>query len=454
MKNLLKIFISIILTVIFTGGSFAIETGKIDNLIKKSPLNETATISISIKNTGNNNTVYEKNSKKLLHPASTIKLFTTYMALDTLGCDYTFKTQFYNDSENNLYIKLGADPLLTSAQLKQAFQEIKESGNTSFKNLYFDDSIIDKKEFSTGWMWDDDVNPYTPKVSSYNLDENVFKVTMTKNKNNTIFASAKTSYPVSVISSIMTGAKKDYLEINRYNWNSPEIVEIYGVVTAPKTITIPISSMRRYFIHNIEKALEDNKITVSGSLYASKLVPDNASLITEISNPITRTIPAILQNSNNLMSETIFKLAAGKKYNATGTDELGEFLFKEFYKNKGLDTDSIIIKDGCGISRKNLFYTDWLSEALDKLYKMDDFERFKENMAQSGDGTLSKRLHDLRGDVWLKTGSLSNISAIAGYVNSQDGNTYSVAILIQNFKENHTEIKAFEDEIIKLIYSR
>ena len=154
------------------------------------------------------------------------------------------------------------------------------------------------------------------------------------------------------------------------------------------------------------------------------------------------------------MSETIFKLAAGKKYNATGTDELGELLFKEFYKEKGLNTDSIIIKDGCGISRKNLFYADWISEALNKLYKTENFERFKDNMAQSGDGTLAKRLYDLRGDVWLKTGSLSNISTLAGYVNSQDGNTYSVVILIQNFKENHPEIKAFEDEIIKLIYSR
>lgn len=454
MKNLLKLFFSIVFIAAFAGCSSAIETGEIDNLIKKSPFVETATISISIRNVENNNIVYEREQKKLLHPASTTKIFTTYMALDTLGYDYKFKTQFYKDSENNLYIKLGADPMLTSSQLKQAFQKIKESGNASFKNLYFDDSIIDKKEFSTGWMWDDDVNPYTPKISSYNLDGNVFRINMSKSKNNMISASVKTSYPVSVISSIMTGAKKDYLEINRYNWNSPEVVEIYGVVTVPKTITVPISSMRRYFIHNVEEALEENKINISSTLYASKLVPDNASLITEISNPITRTIPAILQNSNNLMSETIFKLAAGKKYNATGTDELGELLFKEFYKEKGLNTDSIIIKDGCGISRKNLFYADWISEALNKLYKTENFERFKDNMAQSGDGTLAKRLYDLRGDVWLKTGSLSNISTLAGYVNSQDGNTYSVVILIQNFKENHPEIKAFEDEIIKLIYSR
>ena len=95
-----------------------------------------------------------------------------------------------------------------------------------------------------------------------------------------------------------------------------------------------------------------------------------------------------------------------------------------------------------------------MTKTLNKLYKTKGFEQFKEKMAQTGDGTLSNRLFDLRGEAWLKTGSLSNISAIAGYVKSQDGNLYSVAIVIQNFKEEQEKIKAFEDEIIKLIYTR
>lgn len=454
MKNLFK-FLTIIMVFMFSVNcSFALSVGKLEKLIKKSSLNETATMAISIRDVESGNVVYEQNQKKLLHPASTLKIFTTYSSLDVLGYDYSFKTQFYKDSENNLYIKLGADPLLTSSQLQQAIQKIKSEGYTSFKNLYFDDSIIDKKEFAPGWMWDDDVNPYTPKVSGYNLDGNIVRVAMTNNSNGFALTSLKSTYPMSVISVVKTGAKNDYLEVNRYNWMNPEVVEIYGNLKAAKPISIPISSMRRYYIHNVEKALEDNRISVSNTLYASKIVPDGATLITEIKNPIARTIPAILQNSNNLMAESLFKLAAASKYGATGTDFLGEEVFKEFYKKLGLDTGNILVKDGCGVSRNNLMYADWMTQALNKIYKMDNFEKFRDNMAQSGDGTLTNRLYPLRGEAWLKTGSLSNISAIAGYVKSQDGHTYAVSIMIQNFIEEQPEIKSFEDEIINIIYNR
>ena len=98
--------------------------------------------------------------------------------------------------------------------------------------------------------------------------------------------------------------------------------------------------------------------------------------------------------------------------------------------------------------------TDWMSESLNKIHKQSNFEKYKEYMAQPGDGTLSKRLYELRGDAWLKTGSLSNVSAITGYIKSQDGNLYSFAMITQNFTQPQKDVKSFEDEIIKLIYNR
>ena len=93
--------------------------------------------------------------------------------------------------------------------------------------------------------------------------------------------------------------------------------------------------------------------------------------------------------------------------------------------------------------------TDTVSHLMDRRTDL-----FKENMAQAGDGTLASRLYDLRGNAWLKTGSLSNISAISGYVNSLDGHKYALTIFVQNFKDSSKEVKNFEDELITLIYSR
>lgn len=454
MKNLFKVLTLIMVFMFTVNSSFAFPISKLDKLIKKSSLNETATIAISVKNAKDGTAVYQQNEKKLLHPASTLKIFTAYSSYNILGSDYLFKTQFLKDSEDNLYIKLGADPLLTSSQLNQAFHNLRENGYTKFKNIYFDDSILDKKEFATGWMWDDDINPYTPKVSSYNLDGNVLKVDMLKEDNGRILTELKSSYPMSVISNVETNNKRDYIEMNRYNWINPEVVEIYASVVEPKQLTVPISSMRRYFIYSVEKAMDNNGISALGSLYASKIVPNNAQTLTEIVNPIGKTMPLILHNSNNLMAETLFKLASSQKYSATGTDKLGSMAFSEFYKKNGISTEEIIVKDGCGVSRNNLVSVDWMTTALNKLNKEKGFDAFKEKMAQPGDGTLSNRLLDMRGEAWLKTGSLSNISAIAGFVNSKDGNTYSVSIVIQNFTEEQPKIKEFENKIIELIYSR
>ena len=136
MKNLFKILTLIMVFMFTVNSSFAFSLGKLDKHIKKSELNENAIVAISVKNLKDGSIVYEQNAKTLLHPASTLKIFTAYSSMNILGSDYSFKTQLLKDDENNLYIKLGADPLLTSSQLKQAFHKLKQDGNTKFNNIY------------------------------------------------------------------------------------------------------------------------------------------------------------------------------------------------------------------------------------------------------------------------------------------------------------------------------
>ncbi len=454
MKKLFEILTVILMLTTFANSSFAISTGKIDKLLKTSDINKGALVSISIKNAESGNVVYEQNSKKNMQSASALKLFTMYPVMETLGYDYSFKTALYKDKENNLYLKLGADPLLTSSQLKTLFQNAKQDGQAEYRNLYIDDSILDKKEFSQGWMWDDEISPYTPKISAYNLDKNVVKINIEKNIDSTASISVKPNYLMTIISSIKLGAKTNQLEINRYSWNNPELVEIKGLLTEAQSIELPLGSMRRYFIYNLDKIIDDCRINISETRYASKLIPEGSELISQTENPIAPALTEALQKSSNLSAQTLFKLASAKKYSMSGNDFYAEKLVKEFYEKLGLKTDNILIKDGCGVSRYDVINTDWMSESLNKIHKQSNFEKYKEYMAQPGDGTLSKRLYELRGDAWLKTGSLSNVSAITGYIKSQDGNLYSFAMITQNFTQPQKDVKAFEDEIIKLIYNR
>ncbi len=425
---------------------------KIDKLIKSSSdLDKTATIAISVKDAQSGAVEYEYNSKKLLHTASTLKLFTTAAAIETLGEDYKFKTAFYTDS-NNLYIKLGADPRLNKEALKDLVKDLRTQGLKSFNNVYFDDSIFDRQEWGTGWMWDNDTNPYMPKFSSYNLDKNVINVTAGESVNGDVKISPSSKYPMSIVNLLSFGQGTKFM-VNRYDWTNPEVVELQGTIKGKTIVTIPISSMRRYFIYVLNDLFSTYNIKFQNASYTSKMLPAGAKKVAEISTPVSDVYTSILQNSDNKDAETLFKVATSVKYCATATSELEARLFKEYWSSKKVPADSISIADASGASRNNLVSVDWMTDALVSIYNNSSlYQTLRNNMAQPGDGTLSSRLFDLRGDAWFKTGSLAGVSGITGFIKDKKGKTYVVAILIQNFITNPKDVKAFEDEVIKAIY--
>lgn len=113
-------------------------------------------ISVSVKNAQTGSVLYELNADKLVPPASTQKLVTLAAAADTLGPDYQFQTSIYKSTNNDLYIKLGADPYLSSNDLKTLLTAAKEKKVIAPKNIYIDASILDNADWGEGWQWDDD----------------------------------------------------------------------------------------------------------------------------------------------------------------------------------------------------------------------------------------------------------------------------------------------------------
>lgn len=455
MKNLFKLLITCFVLSLVIMPSFAkniIKENKFDSLIKASNFNKTSTIAVSVKEVGSGNVVYEYNQDKLLNPASTLKMFTTPAALNSLGNDYCFKTQLYVDKNNNLYVKLGADPLLTSLELKHLVRNLKIQNRKKLNNIYIDDSIIDNVDWGTGWMWDDETNPFMPKFSAYNLDDNLFKINVSKDESGSFSKIiVQGVYPVAVFNHVNVSTASNVVA-NRYDWQSPDIIDLKGTVNAPVVVSLPISNMKRYFSYKLSEYLTNDNIKYKNENFISSIVPKDAKLIAEVSHSITSAVPLILKNSNNKASETLCKLAAAKSTDATGTNDATIKMINDFYKSNNLGTENIVFADASGVSRNDLISVNWMSSALNKIYELPSFEFIQNNMAQPGEGTLSNRLFDLRGNVWLKTGSISSASGLTGYVKAKNNKIYSVAILIQNFKQPQVEAKQLEDSIIKLIY--
>ena len=118
MRKIISLFFAIFLTLSSVQAENVTKT--INSLINKDA------VSVSVKDISNNKEVYSLNKKAPMIPASTLKLVTSSAALNTLGSDYEFSTKLYKSSNNDLYLKLGADPFLTSSDLKKMMTVAKE----------------------------------------------------------------------------------------------------------------------------------------------------------------------------------------------------------------------------------------------------------------------------------------------------------------------------------------
>ena len=173
MKKLFNILIALLILFSTHAKSYS---ASIDRTISNSGINKSA-VSVSVKEVETGKTVYKLHDKQPSMPASTLKLITLGASLDTLGNNYEFSTKLYKTTNNDLYLKLGADPFLTSAGLNTLMENaVKEKKIISPKNIYIDDYIFDKTEWGEGWQWDDDLNPLMPKFSSYNIDKNLINI--------------------------------------------------------------------------------------------------------------------------------------------------------------------------------------------------------------------------------------------------------------------------------------
>lgn len=404
-------------------------------------------IYVSVKSLETGNPVYELNQKILAHPASVQKMLTLPVAVDVLGNDYNFKTGLYARGDGYL-IKLGADPYLTSYDLECLVDKMNP---ISVKKVYIDDTILEPKDWGEGWQWDDGMNPLMPKFNSYNMDSNLMKITlMPTGKGEKPLIINPSGFPVVFLNNVTASDKND-VKISRDSTISDNAIMLDGTIASTMSFNIPLSNLRRYFDFRLTQALEEDKIYLKYPFVRIKSTPTDLK-VAETVHPISIAIDDVLKNSNNMVMETIMKLAGGKyygnAYSMTGTDELGVKLFKIHCEKKGLDTSSIRLVDASGVSKNNLVDADFVTEYLVKFKDNNTLKR----LPKPGEGTLKERMNVLQDNLQAKTGTLADISSIAGYVTAKSGQKYAFCIIINDPKSTNSDKKALEDYIIRTIY--
>ena len=421
------------------------------DLIKKTEIPK-GSISASIKNVKTGEILINHNADIQISPASTQKILTYFSSLDTLGKDYKFSTGLYKTKCNDYYIVLGADPYLTGSDLKTLLSKINTNGEV-LKHLYIDDTVIDSINWGEGWQWDDSLNVLMPKFGAYNIDKNLYEIIVKPAAINTpanIFT--EVFYPTTFINKTLSSLSENNVKLlKEENDISPDALTVSGNVSKTTKFKIPVPYLRRYFILRLEEALSANKISYNCKFERVK-VPANAELIAEITHPISEASTDILKSSNNMTAETVFKLAGGKYVKNTGSQTSAMSMFNNYcYKNK-INCSNIRLTDGSGVSKNNLITADFMTDFLVKIAKNNGYDEVKTQLPTGGEGTLTNRMLLLKDKFFAKTGTLSNISGITGYIDTKNGNSYAFAFYITDGKSSEIAKKILEDSFITYLY--
>ncbi len=437
LRHLLVIFMFFLTMPVFANNA------DFSKLISNSNVSKSG-VSVYVVDMSTGKDVYKLHSKQYFHPASVQKLITYKVAEQKLGKDFSFDTILYKNSKDEYLIKLAADPLLTTSDLKNLVSHISPGA----KAIYIDDSVVDSSEWGEGWQWDDDLNPLMPKFSAYNLDGNLIKINfMPTVPGAPAEISQEKFYPLSFVNEVVTGDSNN-VKLDRKNYIAPDMIVATGSVKTLTSKTIPVNNAKRYFKLSLERILNDEKIDYSGVYKSMKVTPDFKE-VAKVSHPLSAVSVEVLKNSNNMATESLFKVAS------SSNEEFGTFLssyqiLETYCENLKIDSSEIKMVDASGVSKNNLLTAEFVVDFLANKENID----IKELLPTAGEGTLLNRMNYMTGKLRAKTGTLSDTSSIAGYIDSKSGNTYAFCIMISDPKSKNADKKMLEEYLLREIYTK
>ena len=126
------------------------------------------------------------------------------------------------------------------------------------------------------------------------------------------------------------------------------------------------------------------------------------------------------------------------------------FYYNAYFEKIGICSDDVKIVDGSGVSKNNLMTTDFMTNFLSN---KEVISTIKNDLPTAGEGTLKNRMLYFKDNLRAKTGTLSDVSAIAGYITSRNGKTYAFDIMINDQKSKASDKKSLEEYILRDIYT-
>ncbi len=472
-KNILLFLLIILLFALQACASFQTTTqinqNRIDSLLSSDFFNSTQA-GISFYDLTGNKQLFKHNEKLLLRPASNQKILTTAAGYFFLGKDYKFKTSVFHSGEvkdsicyGDIFIVGGFDPDFSSTDLDSLVSKIKHYGIKEIRgNIYGDVSAMDSLFWGEGWMWDDDPESYAAYLTPLTINKNSIQIDYRPNeigKEAVIELIPGTNFFPINNSSTTTDTGKTSIRITRDWINRNNTIIVNGNITRTSkrdTISLNIFNPAFYFLNLMKESIEQNGVSFKGKVDTLTLKSDTKKIFS-----FERNLEPVITNTNkisdNLSAEMILRALALNSFSKPATAAKGIRLVDSLITLTGLNPKDYRLVDGSGLSNYNLVTAELLSEILKYYYfkKPDLFPYLISSFPISGvDGTLRNRMKENKAfkRVYAKTGTISGVSSLSGYLESKNGHMIAFSILIQNFVGSSSQARSIQDKLCEIIF--
>jgi D-alanyl-D-alanine carboxypeptidase/D-alanyl-D-alanine-endopeptidase (penicillin-binding protein 4) len=412
-------------------------------------------------------TLYGLEAKKYFTPASTTKLLTTAAVLETMNPNMRIRTSVYgtiNGTDGTHHPSLRVvgrgDPSIQQAQLKALAQQLRDRGIRQIDRLIGEDSYFQGSPIHPNWEWDDIQAGYGARVNSLIFNQNAIDL---------ILSPQAVGEPLRVSWADPNEANQWQLENNSVTVErgKPEFVEVgrdlqRPVIRVSGQLMVGVPSEPVYaavvdpgdrFLQKFRDVLTSQGILVKQTLLETETSDQltqttNRELAAIESPPLSELVMEVNQESNNLYAEVLLRLLGvsiplANHQEIDSSADKGLAVIKTTLTQLGVNPNSYVLADGSGLSRHNFISPEALVQTLQVMAVSDQSPLYRNSLP----------LREFPGGIQVqsKTGGMSGISSLAGYINSPDYDPLAFAIIVNYSDRSGTVRRQAIDQIIRLL---
>ena len=429
-------------------------------------------VSVQIVEVESGKIIAERNPHLPLAPASNMKLFTTAAAVDLLHPDFEITTTVYvrgnidptGTLNGDVKVVGHGDPTISgrfhdghaTAVIEEWVTDLKRAGVKSVHgNLIFEYGYMDTEYIHPTWPLDQLVDWYEAPVSAFSMQEGCVEVRVLPSRPGkpcTVQFEPPTSY-LDLESSCVTGRGLPFITRSR---GSNTILVRGGVPsrTGPTEVYVSVENPIHYFAAVTNEVMARDGISIQGDII---LTPrDNGPgwrAVAQHSTPLSVVVYVINKKSQNHYAEQLVKII-GSEQNKNGSWAAGTEAVTAWLTGKlGVSPEEFHQADGSGMSRDNRASATAFIHLLRYMWKSPYREDFVSSLPYSGDpdAKFGKRLRTppFARQVYAKTGYITGVVGLSGYVRGASGKVYAFSFLFNRYHVGVYAVYALQDALLK-----